>query len=322
MRWYDLAVVVALMAFSATTLFGQTSESGRAGGLVDVGGHRLHIACLGTGAPTVVIEAGMGASSLAWLHVQETLSRTTRTCVYDRAGVGRSEPGPTPRDGRAIADELHSLLTATERPPYVLVGHSFGGWIVRIYRDEHPDEVAGLALIESAHEGQWDRLPAIVGQLLDASLPGVQAKADSARAGALDEAMVARHEFFSRRQDLWEAYLRQAIDPDHHQAHADELRAMRRTADQVAMTESLTDLPLAVLSSARGFDVYRGSPIPVEEANSVWLELQSELAALSTDAVHIVSMTGPHTIQYEAPHIVVGLLTQLIARVRAKGSSP
>ncbi|MEX1051666.1 MAG: hypothetical protein WEC54_08930 [Gemmatimonadales bacterium] len=128
---------------------------------------------------------------------------------------------------------------------------------------------------------------------------------------------VARHGFFSRRDDLWRAYRRQAVEAHHHQAHADELRAMDHTVEQVAMTQPLGNLPLVVLSSAREFDVYRGTPIPVEEANRIWLELQAELAQLSSDVVHIVSMTGSHTIQYEEPHVVVGLLLELIERVRA-----
>jgi pimeloyl-ACP methyl ester carboxylesterase len=264
----------------------------------------------------------MGTSSLAWLHVQEALSETTRTCVNDRAGLGRSEPGPSPRDGRSIATELHAALAATEHAPYVLVGHSFGGWIVRIYRELYPADVAAVALLESAHEAQWARLPAVIRRLLDASLPGIQARADSARAGTLDESGVTRDRFFSQREDLWRAYRRQAVDPDHHQAHADELRAIDSTAEQVATTGPLGDVPLAVLSSAREFDPYRGSPIPVEEANRVWLELQGELAKLSTNVVHIVSMTGPHTIQYEEPHVVVGLLRELIDRARASSRTP
>jgi len=319
---WSRAVGAVVTACLPAALVAQTGGPDRSGTLVDVGGHRLHVDCRGEGTPTVVIEAGMGASSLAWLHVQEALSETSRTCTYDRAGLGRSDPGPRPRDGRALATELHAALAATEHGPYVLVGHSFGGYVVRIYRDLHPTEVVGLALVESAHESQWTRLPAVIRRLLDASLPGIQARADSARAGALDEAAIARHGFFSRREDLWQAYRRQAVDADHLQTHADELRAMDRTAALVAMTEPLGDVPLAVLSSAREFDAYRGSPVPVEEANRVWLELQAELAKLSTNVVHVVSMTGPHTIQYEEPHVVVGLLTELIERVRAHGHDP
>jgi len=283
---------------------------------VDVGGHRLFIRCQGEGSPTVVFEAGMGAWSLAWLHVQEILSATTRACVYDRAGYGASDPGPGSRDARSIAAELHRLLSITEQPPFVLVGHSFGGWIARLYASLHPDQVAGLALVESAHEEQWQRLPAVIRQLVDASLPGVEALADSARQGLLTAEAVPRHSFFREEDSLWDAYVREMLDPSHHDGQAGEMRAMDESARQVLATGPLADLPLAVLSSAREFDQYRGTPIPVEEANEIWLELQEELAALSSNSIHIVTMTGPHTVQYEEPQVVAGLIAELVRRVR------
>jgi pimeloyl-ACP methyl ester carboxylesterase len=292
------------------------------GRLVDVGGHRLFIRCQGEGSPTVVFEAGLGAWSLAWLQVQEAVSSTTRACVYDRAGYGSSDPGPRPRDARSIAADLHRLLSATERPPFVLVGHSFGGWIARVYASLHPDQVAGLALVESAHEEQWQRLPPVIRQLLDASLSEIEARADSARQGLLRAEAVPRHTVFGGDQSLWAAYVREMLDASHHDAQAGEMRAMDESARQVQTGRRLADLPLGVLSSAREFDQYRGTPIPVEEANQIWLELQDELAALSSNVVHIVTMTGPHTVQYEEPHIVVGLIAELVRRVREPSPAP
>jgi pimeloyl-ACP methyl ester carboxylesterase len=200
----------------------------------------------------------------------------------------------------------------------VLAGHSFGGLIARLYRDLYPDEVVGLALLESAHEAQWTRLPGAVRQLLDRSIAGSRANADSARANVLDEADVAPHRFFVMREDVWREYRRQSVDSDHLQAQVDELVVIDRVAVEVTATAPMGDLPLAVLSSAREFDPYRATPIPVDEANAIWLELQSELARLSSNVVHVVSMTGPHTIQYEEPGIVLGVLIELVERVRAK----
>jgi pimeloyl-ACP methyl ester carboxylesterase len=292
------------------------------GRLVDVGGHRLFIQCQGEGSPTVVFEAGLGAWSLAWLHVQEAVSSTTRACVYDRAGYGSSDPGPRPRDARSIATDLHRLLSATERPPFVLVGHSFGGWIARVYTSLHPGQVVGLALVESAHEEQWQRLPPVIRQLLDASLPGIVAQADSARLALLRAQAVPRHSFFGQDDGLWTAYVREMLDPAYHDAQAEEMRMMDESARQVQTSRPLADLPLVVLSSAREFDQYRGTPIPVEEANQVWLELQDELAALSSNVAHVVTMTGPHTVQYEEPYIVVGLIQELVRRVRERSPAP
>jgi pimeloyl-ACP methyl ester carboxylesterase len=111
------------------------------GNLVDVGGHRLHIQCVGAGRPTVVLETGVLAMSALWGGVQPQVAVRTRVCSYDRAGLGWSEPGPVPRDAVRIASELRALLrNASEPPPYVLVGHSFGGLLVRVYTDRYPED--------------------------------------------------------------------------------------------------------------------------------------------------------------------------------------
>ena len=103
------------------------------GRVLDIGGYKLHLNCLGSGGPTVVIDAGAGSWSSAWLDVLEMVAAETRVCAYDRAGMGWSETSPHARTAAVMASELHSLLVAAGEPqPYVLVGHSFGGYIVRI----------------------------------------------------------------------------------------------------------------------------------------------------------------------------------------------
>jgi pimeloyl-ACP methyl ester carboxylesterase len=123
------------------------------GDMVEVQGHRLHLYCLGQGAPTVVLEAGLSQASLAWTLVQPELARFTRVCAYDRAGNGWSDPGPTPRTPRLIVNELHILLHKSGNPgPFVLVGHSIGGMYTRVYASTYPKEVAGMVLVDSLPE--------------------------------------------------------------------------------------------------------------------------------------------------------------------------
>ena len=125
------------------------------GQLVDVGGYRLHINCVGTGSPTVVIDAGWGDWSAGWSRVQPEAAKTTRVCTYDRAGMGYSEPGPLPRTAEQFAKELHTLLQHAAIPgPYVLVGHSMGGAPVRVFAHTYAAEVAGVVLIESMNPRQ------------------------------------------------------------------------------------------------------------------------------------------------------------------------
>src|SRR5690349_15455065 len=124
-----LLVVLGLVgaSYEAIAATGDARRYPAPGQLVDVGGYRLHIQCVGTGSPTVVLDAGLGGSSLDWSLVQAAIGQTTRVCAYDRAGMGWSESGPAPRTPAQIAGELHTLLgNAGIAGPYVLVAHSLG----------------------------------------------------------------------------------------------------------------------------------------------------------------------------------------------------
>jgi pimeloyl-ACP methyl ester carboxylesterase len=123
---------------------------------VDVGGFRLHLHCEGIGSPAVIFDAALGASSLSWVHVQREVARTTLACAYDRAGFAWSEAGPMPRTAGRVADELHAMLRAGAiLPPYVLVGHSFGALVMRIFATRYRDLTAGLVLVDPAHPEEW-----------------------------------------------------------------------------------------------------------------------------------------------------------------------
>jgi len=127
------------------------------GELVDVGGHRLHLHCVGSGKPTVLLEAGLGNDVNHWSLVQLAVAEFTRVCAYDRAGLGWSDPGPLPRDAPRVVDELGRLLERSgESPPYVLVGHSNGGPYVRLYAAAHPERIAGLVLVDPNPENAPD----------------------------------------------------------------------------------------------------------------------------------------------------------------------
>src|SRR5215212_8580352 len=155
-----LWLVVALLILAVAGAIYQTIATERAeraypppGEMVDVGGYSLHINCVGQGSPTVVLDGGSGEMSAQWVWAQQEVSDTTRVCAYDRAGMGWSEMGPQPRDGRQISSELHTLLTKADiEGPYVLVGHSFGGMYMQTYAARYPEEVAGVVLVDSSTE--------------------------------------------------------------------------------------------------------------------------------------------------------------------------
>src|SRR5215210_3676363 len=162
-----LVALVALAATGATYQAVATAMDRQAypapGRLVDVGGYRLHIQCVGHGSPTVILESGLANISTDWAYVQPQVARETRACSYDRAGNGWSDRGPSPRDPHQIARELHSLLDKGAIPgPYVLVGQSFGGMYVRMFAAEYPDDVVGMVLVDASHPDMWARMPAAV----------------------------------------------------------------------------------------------------------------------------------------------------------------
>jgi pimeloyl-ACP methyl ester carboxylesterase len=123
-----------------------------AGQTIDIGGRELYLECLGTGSPTVILEAGLTGDHRTWEQVQPSLAASTRVCAYDRANIPPSDPGPNPRSAQDAVDDLHALLDeAGVEAPYVLVGFSIGGLISQLYAASYPDEVSGLVLVESSH---------------------------------------------------------------------------------------------------------------------------------------------------------------------------
>src|SRR6185295_11117359 len=151
---------------------------------VDVGGHNLSLLIGGQGSPAVIFEGGFGTGIASWSTVQKAVATFTRTVSYDRAGLGQSELGPKPRSAKQVAGELHvALEKAGVKPPYVLVGHSFGGIYVRVFADMYPSEVVGMVLIDPSQESfnDWliknmpDRLKAAESNIANAG-EGVKAE--------------------------------------------------------------------------------------------------------------------------------------------------
>src|SRR3989304_10304359 len=160
-----LTLAVLILALG-TAIAGAVAKSHLAqqypapGQLVDVGGRKMHINCVGQGSPTVLLEAGLGHYSLFWAYVQPEVAKYTRVCSYDRAGYGWSESSPMPRTANAEVDELHTLLVnADVQGPYILVGHSLGGMNMRVFANNYPDEVVGMVLVDSFHEERPIRNP-------------------------------------------------------------------------------------------------------------------------------------------------------------------
>jgi pimeloyl-ACP methyl ester carboxylesterase len=313
----SVLVVVGSLLGTVGSVAGAELERGR---LVDVGGQRLFLDCVGTGAPTVVIDGGANTWSIFYRHIQDEIARDTRACTYDRAGYGASDPGPEPRTASVLADELHRLLQAAgENPPYVLVGHSLGGYVIRIYERRHGSDVAALVLVESGHPEQWERLPAGVREVTLGAVPMFRAVAEAARAGQLTVEQLDPWVLKDHGQDLRPAYEREMLTPEPWLAAAAEFNAAPVGARQVPEGD-LGKLPLVVVTAGRSFDAFVGSPIPIEESNPVWLELQAELVRLSKVSEQILSPDSHHNIEQTDPAAFVDGIRRAVAAARKNGS--
>jgi pimeloyl-ACP methyl ester carboxylesterase len=152
--------IAAGVLYQLTSLFHERRSHPMPGRLVDVGGYRMHIDCIGQGSPTVVLDSGLGDSFISWQKVQPEIGQFVRVCSYDRAGMGYSEPSSHARTSLVFAEELHQLLhNAGVPPPYVLVGHSMAAYDIRLYASHFRDDVIGIVFIDGSHPDQLQRFP-------------------------------------------------------------------------------------------------------------------------------------------------------------------
>ena len=304
-------LVIALLVLAIVGAIYQTIATARAerahpppGKMIDVGDHRMHIDCVGQGSPTVVLDTALGAMSASWVRVQQEVSGTTRVCAYDRAGMGWSQSGPEPRDAKQVAGELHALLEgAGIDGPYVLVGHSFGGLYMQTYAARYPEEVAGVALIESSHPEQFSRLP-------EARNSYEQIKLLYTVASLLAPIGVVR--LFNLSPAPPELPHQQraqiaALNPSTRQVSttAQEFRATPQSTAQARSLRSLGDKPLAVVSAGT--------------QSSGWLELQDDLATISPNSMHPVVKEATHTsVVYERSdaQATSAAIVEVVAAVR------
>lgn len=289
------------------------------GRLVDIGDYRLHIRCAGEGSPTVVIIPALGVCSATWLTVQDALAAHTKVCVYDRPGLGWSDPAAGWPSAVGMAQQLHGLLEAARvTPPFVIAGHSMGGLVARMFTYLYSGDVVGLALVDSSHPQQTRR---VAPAWLQDYPVGELAKVALEYARPLGLRRLWRQVCGQRTTDAREAF---SLSSHTRRAGAKELlafNAVRRQTGQAA--GDLGDLPLAVISSSerdpRYPDGSRG-----QRARSRfyqrWIHLQHELAALSGDSVHMVATNAGHHVHQDDPELVVDTIADLLRRSQQTNS--
>lgn len=305
-KWFGRLIILIVMLMLVGFIYESVAESSDArvypppGRLIDVGGYRLHINCTGIGIPTVVIEAGWGDSSASWGWVQPEVAKITRVCTYDRAGIGWSESSSQPRTAREFANELHSLLSkANESSPYVLVGHSLGGYTMRVYAHDYSEEVAGLVLIDPQNLSNSDvSIPNSAPEPGMISLPMLMARIGVVRLLAVPLGSV---------QDLPEkdkqAYTSTSVTPRFVQTFLDEGMGMSEGAAQARSVTTLGELPLIVLS--------RGKDMDTDTTAS-----QARYLKLSTNSQHLFADRSGHRIMIEQPDAAVSAIVNMVDLVR------
>jgi pimeloyl-ACP methyl ester carboxylesterase len=303
------------------------------GRMIDVGGFKLHLNCAGEGTPAVVMDAALGGSSISWSLIQPSIARVTRTCSYDRAGFGWSEAGPLPRTAGRIADELRTLLRAADvPPPFLLVGHSFGGLVMRIAAARFREDVAGLVLVDPAHPEDWVT-PAPKEQVkIDRGLMLCRRGVIAARYGAAHLvtaiasvgafgvaraiAAVVSRGGLSREDEgilapLWrlpeEARkpVRQFWTQEKFYAALGSQIEMISVSAAETLDESAKgygDLPLVTISSTNPGD-YR-------------IRQQDALARLSTRGRHLVASNSGHWIPLDQPSVVIDAILETLRETR------
>jgi pimeloyl-ACP methyl ester carboxylesterase len=342
-RCCSLALTVLLLLSGSTAARAQDAMTSPPlplpppGRLVDVGGWRLHLNCVGearTSQPIVILEAGAGDFSVDWSLVQPSVARVARACSYDRAGSGWSDLGPRPRTMHQLVYELHTLLEkAGERPPYVLVGHSYGGGLVRLYQLRYPADVAGVVLVEAAADNPWRKTPEkglvrssdlATGKpipevktsepLRDSEIPARfvtmikdQIRQLSPRANDPPRDKLPAN---AQRMRTWSyAQVKMHISND-NPFEAEELGMLR--AQRTRTAHVLGDLRLIVLSRGLPEDSSPAGQTGEEEHNRD----QAALVALSRIGKQVVAKRSGHHIPLDEPDLVVAAIVDVIAAAR------
>ena len=290
------AVAVAMTQMA----WGLSLESETAPGTrVWIGDHSLHLHCQGSGSPVVVFESGLGGTALDWSRVQPDVAKFTKACSYDRAGYGFSGPGPRPRNSVRIVRELNKLLGyGGAAPPYVLVGHSFGGLSVSLYARSFPNKTAGMVLVDAAHEEQFRRFErANVGPLLPRS----------SRFIIGNHLQVSKH--LPDHLQILARHL--AAQPAAVASLYSELRHFRTSAAQVRAAHPMPHVPLVVITHRIDENA---DPTALDRE---WLGLQKDLAALSSRGRLVMAQTDEHYIQLRTPEVVVEAIRAVIEETRA-----
>lgn len=312
-----LLMVVGTLTAGAIAKANLAKQYPAPGQMVDMGGYKMHINCKGQGSPTIILEAGQSDYSLIWAYVQPEVSETTRVCSYDRAGYGWSEPGPLPRIATVEVEELHTLLVnANIEGPYVLVGHSLGGMLVRVFAHNYPAEVVGLVLVDSFHEERPIRNPE-VSRLNQEMADQLRMFSFMSSIGIMS---LAPQSIPNRGfpEDVYAQYQAITATTDYFETWISESLAVPDSAAEVAALHitNFGNLPLIVLSAGQWDPIPSLSEAENQKLWAAFQAQQTELVALSSEAKQVVAGQSGHHIQLNQPDLVIEAIREILDAVQ------
>jgi pimeloyl-ACP methyl ester carboxylesterase len=315
------AFVVSTALAIAVPLIAQPVDIGLLPGkLVDIGGRKLHLYCTGSGSPTAIMEAGASAFAIDWSLVQPEIATTNRTCSYDRAGHGWSDPGGS--RGAAVAADLHLVLQASgEKPPYVLVGASMGGLYVRLYDAAYPGEIVGMVLVDPSHEdrlfvmfqGKAVEIASLSAEEYRSTVPPgpVRVPRRSPQTGApFDRLPRALYETRVELERRLIASIPESVPYETNlKAGEEERAALAQLRDLGTKQEHpLGDRPLVVLTRGNADQELRNA--------------RERLTRISTNARHTVVADSGHEIHLFAPAAVIQAVQDVLAGAKTSSRLP
>jgi pimeloyl-ACP methyl ester carboxylesterase len=260
---------------------------------IDVGGYKLYYQCFGQGTPPVIVEPGLGGAptvNSSWALITAEIQKLTRICIYDRAGLGRSDKAPLPRTSNDVARDLHNLLGRIPVPgPYIFAAHSMGGFHVRVFAHLYPREVAGIVLVDSSHPDQENQLAT--------AFPTVSLDEPAAMATARYQWTNASFIYNNPEGLDWNA-----------------------STEQVRNAGSLGTIPLIVISRNTDPMVW-GYFLGLSEQDNhkpgqLWQALQRDLVTLSPNSSFVTAATSDHDIQIAEPSVVIDAIAKLVQKSR------
>jgi pimeloyl-ACP methyl ester carboxylesterase len=325
------AVAIAGLCYQAVGGRGDARRFPQQGKSVSLGpafnNMSLNIDCRGRGGPPVILDTGLGVPAIGWNAVQAEVAKFTRVCSYDRAGYGWSDGTSLPRTSSEIVKELHALLEAAhEKGPYILVGHSFGGFNVRVYNGQYPAEVAGMVLVDASHEDQNGRMSAPIQAFMKKTMQDMQKQIKLAplliHFGVVRFAQRNQGEAPGVSKEYGQEMLYLQRQTKFIDASSAELNAFEQSAVEVRAAGNLGDKPLIVLTAGKTGDM---SQMPAgfpkkdfDDFHEVWVnDLQVKESQLSSRGKRVMVPDSDHMIPFERPDTIVAAIRDVWATVTA-----